>query len=820
MSGGTGAQGTAGRRPLEGLRVLDLSRVLSGPFATMNLGDLGAEVIKVEDIAGSDTTRHNHPFVGGESHYFLAVNRNKRSIALDLKQPEGLEIVLRLAALCDVVVENFRPGVADRIGIGHTALSARNPSLVYASLSGFGQTGPMREAIAYDLVIQALTGAMAVTGEADRPPAKMGLPLADELSGLFAAIGILAALERRDASGRGCYLDVGMFDVGLALLSYMANIYFATGEGPRRLGSSHPTIYPYNAFATRDGHIVAAPFTQDFWRKFCRVLGRPDLADDARFRGFKERLQNRAELEPLLNGIMRTRSTAEWLALLDKGDVPNGPVNSVAEALEMPQTAARGMVVDIEHPKAGRLRSLGTPFRFDFADAAQFQPSFEPAPVLGQHGAQILADTLGYDAAAIARLAETGVVRLSETAPRTTPVWLGPRALPAVRPGDAGAMPLAGIRVLDLTRMFAGPYCGMLLADLGAEVLKIEEPPIGDPTRRNIPMVQGESTYYMAVNRGKKSVVLDLKQPEDRAAFLDLVRTADVLVENFRPGVMDRLGLAPASLRAANPRLVVCSISGFGQDGPLRDKISFDLVNQAMAGTMAVTGEEGRPPVRIGVPAGDLAGGIYATMAVLAALRSRRETGQGAHVDLALHDVMVALLGYLAQLYFLTGESAKPVGSGHHHIAPYGAYEASDGHLIVAAFTQEFWLKFTRAVERPDLAADPRFRGMVDRKTHKEALEAVIRPLLRGRTVEEWIARLTAADVPCARIASVGEALESAQAASRDMVFDFAHPIAGPQRAVGTPFRADGSVWRSPLPPPSLGQHTEELLAEIAAKRD
>ena len=801
-------------KPLDGIRVLDFSRVLSGPMGTMVLADLGAHVIKVEDIKGSDTTRHNPPYVNGESHYFLSLNRNKESLALDLKHPAGLEIALRLAEQSDVVVENFRPGVADRIGLGYAALSAANPRLVYSAISGFGQTGPLRNKTAYDLVIQALTGAVAVTGEPDRPPVKMGLPLADELSAMFSAIGILAALEKRERSGRGSYLDISMFDTGVSLLSYMANVYFATGESARRLGSRHPTIYPYNAFQTRDGHIVVAAFTQAFWRKFCSVLGRDDLPTSPLYASFAERHRHRTELGAVLEPIMRTRTTAEWEAALSAGDVPNGPVNSVAQAIEMDQTKARRMVVEMDHPVAGRLRTLGTPFHFDFEGTAQFQPECRPPPVLGQHTASILRDLLGYDEARIACLAADRTVRLSDVPGKTTAV---PRARPAPGPTstDDHSPPLAGLRVLDLTRMFAGPYGAEILADLGAEVIKIEEPRIGDPTRRNIPFIKNESTYFMAVNRGKKSVVLDLKSAGGREALLDLVAQSDVIIENYRVGVMERLGLSYQQLRERKPDIILCAISGYGKTGPLRDKISFDLVNQAMAGTMAITGEEGMPPVRIGLPVGDLNGGIFSAVAILTALRNRRQTGKGACIDLGLHDLLVALLGYLAQLYMVTGESPQPVGSGHHHIAPYGAFEASDGYIVVAAFTQEFWAKFARAIGQPELTQDPRFATIDARKSNKDALNATIEPILRTRTVESWLSLFGAGDVPCAKVASVGEVLESPQALAREIVFDFEHPAAGTVRTVGTPVRADGKPLRSAVPPPMLGQHTVEVLSGL-----
>ena len=815
-------------KPLDGIRVLDFSRMLSGPMGTMVLADLGAHVIKVEDLEGSDTTRHNPPYVNGESHYFLSLNRNKESLAIDLKTPAGLEIALRLVEQSDVVVENFRPGVADRLGLGYAALSKLNPRLIYCAVSGFGQTGPLRNKTAYDLVIQALTGAIAVTGEADRPPVKMGLPLADELSAMFATIAILAALEKRERSGRGTYLDISMFDVGVSLLSYMATVYFATGESAQRLGSRHPTIYPYNAFQTADGYIVVAAFTQVFWRKFCKVVGREDLPEDPRFANFAGRHRHRPELGAILEPILRSRTTAAWEEVMKIGDVPNGPVNSVAQAVEMEQTRARGMLVDMDHPVAGRLRTLGTPFHFDFEGEARFEPECRPSPVIAQHTRAILRDLLGYDEARIARLAADKVVRVSDV-PGTT---IGKRRTAPTLTATAGtdansantalddSLPLAGLRIIDLTRMFAGPYGTMILADLGAEIIKIEEPRIGDPTRRNIPFIDEESTYFMAVNRGKKSVVLDLKTDAGRQALLDLVAKSDVIIDNYRVGVMDRLGFSYEKLRAVNPDIIFCSVSGYGQTGPLRNKISFDLVNQAMAGTMAITGEEGRPPVRIGLPAGDLNGGIFSALAILAALQTRRRTGKGSAIDLGLHDLLVALLGYVAQLYIVTGESPLPVGSGHHHIAPYRAFEASDGYFVIAAFTQEFWVKFARSIGHPEWADDERFRSIAARKDHKEELNALIEPILRTDTIAAWVKRFEAGDVPCAKVASVGEVLTSEQAIAREIVFDFEHPAVGKVRAVGTPFHADGGLWRTPVPPPMLGEHTDEVLSGLLGYSD
>ena len=800
----------AGRKPLKGVKVVDFSRMLSGPFATMVLGDLGAEVIRVEDIVGSDTTRHNHPFVNGESHYFLAFNRNKKSISLDLKTEKGSQIAHNLVSRADVVVENFRYGVVERLGLDYKTLADINPRLVYCSITGFGQTGPWRDKTAYDLIIQGLSGALSVTGEAGRPPAKMGLPLADEMASLFSGIAILAALDKRKRTGSGSYIDLSMFDVGLSMLSYMANIYFATGESPKAQGSAHPTIYPYNAFVTSDGYIVVAPFTNAFWKKYCVVIGREDLAEKDKFKSFAARLANRSELAGIINPLMMKRTTAEWQIALDRGDVPNGEVASVQEALEHPHTIARGLIESFDHPLCGKIKTVGTPINIQYSDGKKFTPIYHPPPVVGQHTIGILKGMLGYSDKQIESLDQLKIVRCSDI-PEKNGFDNWPRVAKTSVINSAD-LPLKGTCVLDLTRMLAGPYGTLILADLGADVIKIEEPRLGDPTRHNLPKVGEESAYFMSVNRGKRSICLDLKSESGKEKFLGLVERADVVIENFRPGVMERLGLDTKTLHKVKPNLIVCSISGFGQTGPLKNKISFDLVNQAMAGTMSITGEVDRPPARIGLPVGDLAGGIFASLSILAELYGRRHHGKGSRIDLSLHDILVSLLGYVGQLYFTTGEIPGPVGSGHHHIAPYRAFKARDGYFVIAAFTQNFWLKFAAAIDRNDLTGDPRFANITQRKHNKEALYKIIDPMLKTKTVSEWVSIFERGDVPVAKVLSVGEALESEQSVARSVVFDYEHSKLGWMKAVGCPFLCDGKPWRSLLPPPVLGEHTDDIL--------
>src|SRR3984893_5270372 len=390
------------------------------------------------------------------------------------------------------------------------------------------------------------------------------------------------------------------------------------------------------------------------------------------------------------------------------------------------------------------------------------------------------------------------------------------------------AGPLQGIRVIDLTRVLAGPFATQSLGDLGAEVLKIEPPEIGDETRHFPPFVGGESHYFLGINRNKKSLVVDLQRPEGAEILRRLVATADILVENYRPGVMDRLGLGYAKLAAINPRLIYCAISGFGLTGPLRDKPSFDIVTQALSGALSINGERGHMPVKLGIPLGDMAGGIFGPMAILAALHERTRTGHGRLIDISLHDGLIGMLGYFAQLAFITSEDPGPMGSSHPNIVPYGSFPASDGSIIIAVLSERFWGKLCEALERPELAADPRFTTPTLRRDHRDELDHLISEVTRTRSVAEWETRLAAADVPYAPVLGVTAALAHPHAQAREMVGTAEHGAIGAIKVVGRPVKFPGAEQPPVTAPPTLGQHTEAVLrdqlgyseVEIAALRD
>ena len=394
--------------PLQGRRVLDLTWVLSGPYASMILADLGADVIKLERPPHGDVARTTGPFVADESVYFQSINRGKRSIAVDLRQEAGRALFLDLVQHVDIVMENFTPGTMDRLGLGYDTLAAVNPRLIYAAVSGFGQTGPLRENPALDIVIQGMGGVMSITGYPNGPPARPGLSLGDIAAGLYAAIGVLAALDERERSGRGQMLDIAMLDCQIAILENAVARYFATGHEPQRIGTRHPSATPFQAFPTQDGWMVLALAwgVDNQWELFCSALERVELIYDERFDTSFKRTENHAALEPLLFEATRRKRTAEWIDILAPYGMPVGPLNSIGNAVQQPQIEARGMIAEVQHPVAGPLRLANTPLRLSRTPAAVRGP----APAFGGDTAAVLRELLGLDADAVQALVDAGVV--------------------------------------------------------------------------------------------------------------------------------------------------------------------------------------------------------------------------------------------------------------------------------------------------------------------------------------------------------------------------------------------------------------------------
>ena len=394
-------------RPLSGIRVLDLTQFLSGPFATQMLADLGADVIKLE-APGGDNTRSVAPhFVNGESCYYLSINRNKRCVAVDMKVPAGREVVKKLALQSDIVMENFRPGVLDRLGLSAEALRKEKPSLIWCSISGFGQNGPYRNKPAYDMIVQALSGGMSLTGEWGGAPVRAGIPIGDLAAGLYANVAALAALNRRHATGKGDTIDISMLDCQVAMLCYQAAYYLHSGEVPGRQGRGHASIPTYRSFEAKDGiHIVMTANTERMWQGVARVLGLEKLISDPRFLTNAERLQNKDALWPMLEEAFRTRNAEEWIPLLEAEEIPVGVVNPLDRAMKDPQVLHRQMVLDLEGENGERARVTGNPMKF--SDTPPEERNYPHA--LGADTAAVLKEVLGLSSEQIAELVRTKAV--------------------------------------------------------------------------------------------------------------------------------------------------------------------------------------------------------------------------------------------------------------------------------------------------------------------------------------------------------------------------------------------------------------------------
>lgn len=389
---------------LQGITVLDLTRVLSGPYCTMMLADMGARVIKVEQPRkGDDTRGWGPPFINGESAYFLSINRNKESVTLDFKHPDGRAVLDALLARADVLVENFRPGTLTKLGLDYASLSEKYPRLIYCSVSGFGHTGPRWKEAGYDAVIQAEGGLMSITGSADGPPYRLGVAIADIVSGMFAAQGITSALFARERTGRGQDVDISMLDSVVALLTYQAGIYFANGAAPPRLGNRHPTIVPYETFRASDGDFVIAVGNDDQWTRFCGITGFPA---EPRYATNRDRVTNYATLKPALDACLANGTRAHWIEKLKSVGVPCGSVRDLHEVFSDPQTQARDMLVELEHAVAGTLKVTGTPIKFSDTPGSVRTPP----PILGEHTHAVLTAELGMTDAQVEDLRTRGVI--------------------------------------------------------------------------------------------------------------------------------------------------------------------------------------------------------------------------------------------------------------------------------------------------------------------------------------------------------------------------------------------------------------------------
>jgi CoA:oxalate CoA-transferase len=393
-------------KPLENVKVLDLTRVLAGPYASMMMADFGADIIKIEAPKTGDDSRAFGPFVGKESAYFMSLNRGKRSMTLNLKEPEACNIFREMVTKADIVLENYRPGTMEKFGLGYEELKKLNPKIIYTACSGFGHTGPYSSKPAYDVIVQGMGGIMSITGQENGEPTRVGASVGDLTAGLFAVIGTLTALYHREVTGIGQKVDVAMLDCQVAILENAISRYLTSGIVPGPIGNRHPSITPFEGFKAKDGYVIIAVGNDRLWAKFCELIGRQDLTKDERFISNSKRTENQKALKVILDTVFPAKTVDEWLAAIDEAGIPCGPINTIDRVLKDPQVLARDMIVEIEHPIAGKFKMPGVPIKLSETPGAVEKP----APLLGQHTEEILQEMLGFTKAKVAALREQGVL--------------------------------------------------------------------------------------------------------------------------------------------------------------------------------------------------------------------------------------------------------------------------------------------------------------------------------------------------------------------------------------------------------------------------
>jgi len=755
---------------LDGLRVLELADAIAGQYLGQLMADQGADVLKIEP-PGGEAWRGRPQF-----HVW---NRGKRSAIADLTTDPGRTFAKALGAAADVVIADFRPGEGQALGLDYAALAKENPGLVYAWLPPYGATGPYAELPPDDALAAAIGGIHASQPSQSGDPVFVTLPLASYAAALLGASAVAAALLARERDGRGQEVVVSWLAGALAVHTG-ALVRAEQAESPMaaagRTRRPQGAIPVYRLYKAQDDWLFIACGNNVFFNKLCIALGRPELAADERFAeapwGLLKR-EHQDALHEIIAPTIAARPREHWLSHFLAHDVPAAPVLTRREFLDDPQVVHNGLRLELDDPELGRVITAGVPITFSETPAVVRGP----APRLGQHTDEAL-DT-----------------------------WRSRPTARAGTTGDTSAPPLAGVRVLDLTSYIAGSLCPMLLADYGADVIKVESLE-GDAFRTF-------GLGFLGWNRGKRGLALDLKSNEGREILHDLATRSDVVVENFRPGVTKRLGVDYATLSQLNPRLVYCTIAGWGETGPYASRPAFDPLLQASSGAMRAQGGSD-DPVFFSVAITDYSAAHLAAYAVAAALYVRQRTGRGQRAVLSLTGATMAIQ---------SGEFIFPASGGAfgHETAggndfpgpsaPYRCYRCADGWLFLACTAEEHWKAMAKALGRPELAY-PNAWPAAAHTGPRGGIAHVIADALSEDTVERWIQRLASHGVPCAPIVPLPQVLDQTQVQANSLSAQHEHPTWGVVRQTGVLAKLSRTPGASQRPAPTLGQHSDEILRE------
>lgn len=765
--------------PLEGITVLEFSQYLAGPYAGLRLADLGATVIKIERPGSGDACRQlatKNLYADGDSLVFHTINRNKKSYAANLKDPENLECVIELIASADVMTHNFRPGVMEKIGLDFETVKGINPGIIYGEVTGYGTEGPWVAKPGQDLLAQSVSGLTWLTGTADAPPTPFGMAIGDMICGTHLAQGLLAALVRRNETGQGARIEVSLLESLLDLQFEVLTTYLNDGHQlPQRPGTNPAHAYlraPYGIFQTLEGHMAIAMGSLE---KLSGLIGLE--LEEA---GFDER----DAIHEKLAAHLSSKSTDYWLSILEPADVWCSDVLDYERMMQHPGFQTLEMKQTVSRPNGVSIDTLRCPIRIDgeriFSDVA--------APVLGNANEDIDGGTKSF------------VIARSSSASEGNEDVVPPKELP-----------LEGKVVLDFSQFLSGPSAALRLADLGARVIKIERPG-GDICREHYVtdvQLNGESTLFHAINRNKESICLDLKTEEGKTIAEQLIKQADVMIHNFRPGVMEKLGYGYEPVQVLNPNIIYGTISGYGTEGLWRDKPGQDLLVQAVSGLTWLSGNAGDGPVPMGLAVADILSGAQLAQGILSKLVS----GKGGRVAVSMFEAVLDFQFEPLTIYFQDGGEAPERTATHNaHAylgAPYGIYQTSDGFLALAMG------RIPQIGELIGCDALLEYSEPASWFTERDTLKTILAGHLVSKTTDEWLAVLEPADIWCAKVHDWNMLRESEAFQCLEMEQDVRQSDGFVYRTTRCPIRLDGKRLFNPEGSPKLGENTEAIINEF-----
>ena len=785
---------------LTGIKVVECGEGVAAAFATKLMADLGADVIKVEPPAGDWTRRYgpfpDHKMDPEKSGLFIYLNANKRGVTLDLATQKDRDALNSLLANTDLLVHNVVPSRRDALGLEGAQLSARFPHLVIVGISPFGDSGPYRNWNAYELnVVNAGGWAFLSPGASEfpeLPPLKAFGHQGDYQGGLHACLAALAAHFHRLDSGKGQVIEVSEQECIAAMLEMNLMHYTYAGRETSRLGTR--LLAPWKIMDTADGQILAVCVEEDQWKRLVEFMGDPEWAHEEIFQDRLARGRNADALYALMNEWISGWKTQELYHEAQRRRIPFAAVNEMKDLYANEHLKQRGFIVDLEQPGVGTVKMPGAPSKYPRGWSLR-----APAPRLGQHNRELLPRLPN----------DKNSARVSRSETRPT--------------GASRELPLLGIRVLDFTWAWAGPFCTMQLAHLGAEVIRVESEKRVCVTRALPPFADdlpgpGRAGYYNQYNQGKRSITLDLSRPDAIAVALELARYCDVVSDNFAAGVMDRLGLGYAKIRAQRPDIVMLSMSGYGQTGPLKGYVSYGPPAAATAGLFGLSGYEGHGPSEIGISYADPNAGIFGAVAVMVALMHRARTGEGQFIDQSQLETALALLPEGLLEFAFNGAQPERVGNRNPMMAPHNCYKASGGDdkwVSIAVGSEAEWHAFCQVIGQPALASDPRFSDTAARKQNEDALDRIISQWTRERDRWDITRDLQGAGVAAFPSMSNKDLATDAHLRERGYLVELEHPIVGRRTHVGIPWTMSATPCHIRSVAPMRGADTDSVLREV-----